>query len=120
MIPEKPEFPKKELVIEEDLEMLSKYDDRKDELKASHASYIREHPELKTLMADFLQEVLTMRPKRFLPFAAEYFATCRQADASRKSSRASKVSRSRSRPDSTGVSTVASDVCVCEDPEPEW
>ena len=55
MVPEKTEFPKKDLVMEEDLELFSKYDDRKVELKASHASYIREHPELKTLMADFLQ-----------------------------------------------------------------
>ena len=64
------------------------------------------------------QEVLTMRPEPFLPFAANYFATYTQAETSRRPSR---VSKSRaSRVASTAPSNAVSDICVCEDPEPEW
>ena len=109
------------MVLEEDLELLSKYDDRKVEIKASHASYIREHPELKTLMADFLQEVLTMRPVHFLSFAANYFTSFRQAETSRIPSRQTKVSTPKSRGETAPPSTAASsDVCVCEEPDPDW
>jgi len=110
---EKPTFEKRDLVMEEDLELFSKYQDRMDELKASHGTYLRQHPELKTIMSDFLQEVLTMKPGKFLPFAASYFATFRQAEqTSRKPSQASKASK---------VSTAASGtpICVCDTPEPE-
>ena len=109
-----PTFVKRDLVMEEDLELSSKYQDRMDELKASHGTFLRQHPELKTIMSDFLQEVLAMKPAQFLLFAASYFAAFRQAEStSRKPSRAYKTSKS--------VSTAASatPLCDCEDPEPE-
>ncbi|KAJ8255275.1 hypothetical protein GJAV_G00203040 [Gymnothorax javanicus] len=65
---------KKPLVWEEDLQLCSKFLDRKEALKADHALYIRQHPELKALLADFLQFMLLRRPDDVFSFAAEYFA----------------------------------------------
>ncbi|XP_006636372.2 ciliogenesis-associated TTC17-interacting protein [Lepisosteus oculatus] len=65
---------KKPLVWEEDMQLYSRFLDRKEELKASHASYVRHHPELKVLMADFLQFLLLRKPNDIFSFAAEYFA----------------------------------------------
>ena len=112
---EKPIFEKRDLIMEEDLELFSKYEDRMDELKASHGTYLRQHPELKTIMSDFLQEVLTMKPTKFLPFAASYFATFRQVDSpSRRPSRSSKAKSV-----STAASVPVTPVCVCDEPEPD-
>ncbi|KAG7464143.1 hypothetical protein MATL_G00184130 [Megalops atlanticus] len=71
---DKPVFEKKPLVWEEDMQLCSKFLDRKEELEADHASYIRHHPELKALMADFLQFLLLRKPDNVFSFAAEYFA----------------------------------------------
>ncbi|MFT7818103.1 ciliogenesis-associated TTC17-interacting protein [Arapaima gigas] len=70
----KPAFEKKHLLWEEDMQMYSKFLDRKEELKASHASYVRHLPELKALLADFLQFLLLRKPEDIFSFAAEYFA----------------------------------------------
>lgn len=72
---EKPAFEKKELNWEEDMMLFSKYLDRKEELKASHLTYIRHHPELKCLLADFLQQLLLRKPDQVLPFAESFFST---------------------------------------------
>jgi len=71
----KPEFEKKELNWEEDMMLFSKYLDRKEELKASHLTYIRHHPELKCLLADFLQQLLLRKPEQVLPFAESFFSS---------------------------------------------
>ncbi|XP_023695765.1 ciliogenesis-associated TTC17-interacting protein isoform X1 [Paramormyrops kingsleyae] len=71
---EKPVFEKKPLVWEEDMQMFSRFLDRKEELRSSHASYVQEHPELKALLADFLQFLLLRKPDDVLSFAVEYFA----------------------------------------------
>ncbi|XP_036401868.1 ciliogenesis-associated TTC17-interacting protein [Megalops cyprinoides] len=71
---DKPVFEKKPLVWEEDMQLCSKFLDRKEELEADHASYIRHHPELKALMADFLQFLLLRKPDDVFSFAADYFA----------------------------------------------
>uniref|UniRef100_H3AKQ6 Ciliogenesis-associated TTC17-interacting protein n=1 Tax=Latimeria chalumnae TaxID=7897 RepID=H3AKQ6_LATCH len=70
----KPTFEKKSLNWEEDLQLYSRYLDRKEELKANHATYIRHHPELKALLSDFLQFLLLRKPHDIPTFAAEYFA----------------------------------------------
>ncbi|KAG5852456.1 ciliogenesis-associated TTC17-interacting protein [Anguilla anguilla] len=67
-------FEKKPLVWEEDMQLCSTFLDRKEALKADHASYVRQHPELKALMADFLQFLLLRKPDDVFSFAAEYFA----------------------------------------------
>ena len=107
----KPKFEKTELVMEEDLELFSKYQDRMDELKASHDTYTRQHPELKTILSDFLQEVVTLKPAKFLPFAASYFSAFRQLENS--SRKASRTSRAKSQT----ASVASSDKCACDSPE---
>ncbi|CAB1325929.1 unnamed protein product [Coregonus sp. 'balchen'] len=43
-----------------------------EELKAEHASYLRQHPDLHAMMADFLQfrDVIMFAYKDFSPFAS--------------------------------------------------
>ncbi|CAH1788615.1 unnamed protein product [Owenia fusiformis] len=72
---EKPKFPKKPLNWEEDMQLYSKFLDRKEELKGDHAVYMRHHPELKALLADFLQFLLLRKPDDVISFAAEYFSS---------------------------------------------
>ncbi|XP_058258807.1 ciliogenesis-associated TTC17-interacting protein [Hemibagrus wyckioides] len=64
---------KKPLVWEEDIELYSKFIDRKEELKADHSSYVRQHPELKALLADFLQMLLLRKPQDVFSFARDFF-----------------------------------------------
>ncbi|XP_062852917.1 ciliogenesis-associated TTC17-interacting protein isoform X3 [Trichomycterus rosablanca] len=72
---QKPVFEKKPLVWQEDMELYSKFLDRKEELKADHFSYIRQHPELKTLLADFLQFLLLRKPQNVFSFAHDFFSS---------------------------------------------
>ncbi|XP_046553649.1 ciliogenesis-associated TTC17-interacting protein-like [Haliotis rubra] len=72
--PPKPTFEKQPLNWEEDMQLYSRFLDRKEELKGDHAVYMRHHPELKALLADFLQFLLLRKPDDVLSFAAEYFA----------------------------------------------
>jgi len=44
-------------------------------LKAGHATWLREHPELQTLVADFLQFVLFRKPDNVVDVSANYFAS---------------------------------------------
>ncbi|KAM9349974.1 ciliogenesis-associated TTC17-interacting protein [Symphorus nematophorus] len=66
-------FEKIPLVWEEDMQMRSKFLDRKEELKADHASYLRQHPEIRALISDFLQFLLLRKPDDVFQFAREYF-----------------------------------------------
>nr|XP_046263269.1 ciliogenesis-associated TTC17-interacting protein [Scatophagus argus] len=66
-------FEKIPLVWEEDMQMHSKFLDRKEELKADHASYLRRHPEIRALISDFLQFLLLRKPDDVFQFAREYF-----------------------------------------------
>ncbi|KAM9845451.1 ciliogenesis-associated TTC17-interacting protein [Aulostomus maculatus] len=61
------------LVWEEDMQMHSKFLDRKEELKADHTSYLRQHPEIRALMSDFLQFLLLRKPDDVFQFARDYF-----------------------------------------------
>ncbi|XP_041478330.1 ciliogenesis-associated TTC17-interacting protein-like [Lytechinus variegatus] len=72
---EKPTFPKKPLNWEEDMQLYSQFLDRKEELKGDHATYMRHHPELKALLADFLQFLLLRKPEDIVSFAADYFSS---------------------------------------------
>ncbi|XP_010887155.1 ciliogenesis-associated TTC17-interacting protein [Esox lucius] len=65
---------KKPLVWEEDMEMYSKFLDRKVELKAGHSSYLRKCPELRAMMSDFVQFLLLRKPSNVFVFAHEYFS----------------------------------------------
>lgn len=70
----KPVFEKKEINWEEDMQLHSKFLDRKEELKGDHATYMRHHPELRALLADFLQFLLLRKPDDVIAFAADYFS----------------------------------------------
>lgn len=70
----KPVFEKKQLNWEEDMQMHSRFVDRKEELKGDHATYMRHHPELRALLADFLQFLLLRKPDDVIAFAADYFS----------------------------------------------
>ncbi|KAI4544439.1 hypothetical protein MG293_004705 [Ovis ammon polii] len=69
----RPAFKKKPLVWEEDLELYSWFLDRKEELRISHNSYLRQHPEAQALISDFLLFLLLRQPVDVVTFAAEYF-----------------------------------------------
>ncbi|KAM6129586.1 ciliogenesis-associated TTC17-interacting protein [Pterocles gutturalis] len=69
-----PPFPKQPLDWEEDIQLCSWFLDRKEELQASHATYIRQHPEIQALLADFLQALLLQQPCDPISFAAQFFA----------------------------------------------
>ncbi|XP_035860940.1 ciliogenesis-associated TTC17-interacting protein [Sander lucioperca] len=66
-------FEKIPLVWEEDMQMRSKFLDRKEELKADHASYLRQHPDIRALISDFLQFLLLRKPDDVFQVAREYF-----------------------------------------------
>ncbi|KAL4222899.1 hypothetical protein ACF0H5_018939 [Mactra antiquata] len=72
--PAKPTFEKQTLRWEDDAQLYSQFLDRKEELKADHAKYMHHHPELKALLADFMQFLLLRKPDDVIAFAAEYFA----------------------------------------------
>ncbi|XP_077580299.1 ciliogenesis-associated TTC17-interacting protein isoform X2 [Stigmatopora nigra] len=61
------------LVWEEDIQMRSKFLDRKEDLKADHASYLKANPEIRALISDFLQFLLLKKPDDVFEFAREYF-----------------------------------------------
>uniref|UniRef100_A0A3Q3X4B6 Ciliogenesis-associated TTC17-interacting protein n=1 Tax=Mola mola TaxID=94237 RepID=A0A3Q3X4B6_MOLML len=61
------------LIWEEDMQMRSKFLDRKEELKADHASYLRRHPDIRALISDFLQFLLLRKPDDVFQFARDYF-----------------------------------------------
>ncbi|KAK2169811.1 hypothetical protein NP493_1176g00033 [Ridgeia piscesae] len=72
---ERPTFEKKDLDWEDDMELYSKYLDKKEELKADYAYYMRKHPELKAMLADFVQFLLLRKPTDTIAFAADYFSS---------------------------------------------
>uniref|UniRef100_F6WFD2 Ciliogenesis-associated TTC17-interacting protein n=1 Tax=Monodelphis domestica TaxID=13616 RepID=F6WFD2_MONDO len=69
----KPVFGKKSLDWEEDPQLFAIFRDRKEELQASHTTYMRRHPEAQTLISDFLLFLLLRQPTNVVTFAAEYF-----------------------------------------------
>jgi hypothetical protein len=85
----KPEIPKRDLKWENDLELRSKFIDRRvshllnttpnslifqEELIDDYKSYIYHHPDITALASDFLQSVLIMKPENILEYATEFFA----------------------------------------------
>lgn len=66
-------YQKKELNWQTDLELHSKFLDRKKQLWAEHASYAAHNPDLRALLSDFLQHLLIDKPADVLDFCAQYF-----------------------------------------------
>ncbi|XP_063690465.1 ciliogenesis-associated TTC17-interacting protein-like [Bolinopsis microptera] len=70
-----PDFGKGKLHWEDDIEMLSHFLDRKEELKEDHVNYMKRHPELKAILGDFLQFLLMRKPSDVIEFAADFFSS---------------------------------------------
>ncbi|XP_016012220.2 ciliogenesis-associated TTC17-interacting protein isoform X2 [Rousettus aegyptiacus] len=68
-----PVFKKKPLVWEEDMELYSKFLDRKEQLRLSHTRYLQQHPDAQALISDFLLFLLLRQPADVVTFAAEFF-----------------------------------------------
>lgn len=49
--------------------------DFQEELVAGHATYMRQNPELRNLVSDFVQFLLLRKPTDVLAFSADYFET---------------------------------------------
>ncbi|XP_063789994.1 ciliogenesis-associated TTC17-interacting protein isoform X2 [Pseudophryne corroboree] len=69
----KPVFEQKALNFEEDAQLLSEFQDRKEELISEHETYLRRHPEIKILLGDFMQFLLLRKPDDIIAFAADFF-----------------------------------------------
>jgi len=72
---EKPCFPKKAINIDEDMEMVSRFTDRTEQLQQDHLSYMRHHPEVRDIISDFFQFMLIRQPDDVVAAAAGYFST---------------------------------------------
>lgn len=59
---------------------ISHLNDRKVALKDSHFTYLTQHPELRSILADFTAAVLLEKPMNIFPFAAEHFASLSHDD----------------------------------------
>ena len=47
---------------------------RKDELKAAHQTYLAKHPEIESLVGDFMSALLLEKPSNVLQFAKDHFS----------------------------------------------
>ena len=47
----------------------------KNELKNEYDEYLADHPEVRALMADYMQSVLSFKPNDVLAFSARYFGS---------------------------------------------
>jgi len=57
------------------LQEISHLHDRKNELKELHFVYVKHHPELRSLLADFTAALLLEKPANVFAFATEHFAS---------------------------------------------
>ncbi|XP_053545781.1 ciliogenesis-associated TTC17-interacting protein [Bombina bombina] len=71
----KPVFGKKVLDWEEDMQLHSEFLGRKEELISDHTTYLHQHPEMKILLADFMQFLLLRKPDDVVSFAADFFGS---------------------------------------------
>ncbi|XP_069703648.1 uncharacterized protein [Periplaneta americana] len=62
-----------ECVWEDDMELASKYLDCETQHRASHRSYLADHPEVRALLKDFMQATLLLKPSNVLSFATDFF-----------------------------------------------
>ncbi|RTG80978.1 uncharacterized protein DC041_0007774 [Schistosoma bovis] len=69
----KPVVTKVSLNWEDDLELYSRFLDRKDEIKAQYLLYLRDHPEIHDMISDFIKSLLLHKPDEVVKYASEYF-----------------------------------------------
>ncbi|XP_036109248.1 ciliogenesis-associated TTC17-interacting protein [Molossus molossus] len=68
-----PVFEKKPLPWEEDMELYSRFLERKEQLRLSHSRYLQQHPDAEALISDFMLFLLLRQPADVVTFAAEFF-----------------------------------------------
>ncbi|CAH8525337.1 unnamed protein product [Heterobilharzia americana] len=68
-----PVIPHISLNWEDDLELYSRFLDRKDEIKAQYLLYLRDHPEIRDMISDFIKSLLLHKPDEVVKYASEYF-----------------------------------------------
>lgn len=56
-----------------DLQLFSLYLDRKELCLAHAKSYLRDRPDIKRILADYVQNILQMKPDDVIAFTTEYF-----------------------------------------------
>jgi len=56
-----------------DLELYAKYITQRREKAGEYRTYLKDHPELRALLSDFLQAALQQKPANIVGFAANYF-----------------------------------------------
>ncbi|KAI6647332.1 Ciliogenesis-associated TTC17-interacting protein [Oopsacas minuta] len=61
------------LAWNEDVEMISKYLDEKDSLETGYIDYIRSHPRIRGILADYLHHILIRKPDDVFHATAEFF-----------------------------------------------
>ena len=66
---------KKELNWENDMQLKSSYLDKKEELKNEYDQYLHDHPDLKAIMGDYIQSLISFKPNDVAAFSAKYFAS---------------------------------------------
>ncbi|XP_037537394.1 ciliogenesis-associated TTC17-interacting protein [Nematolebias whitei] len=74
-LPSKTEREKIPLEWDKDMQTHCDFLDRKEELHADRASYLKEHPEVRALLSDFLAFLLLRKPDDVFQSAREYFRT---------------------------------------------
>eukprot|EP01137_Pigoraptor_chileana_P011627 Opistho-2@62801 len=69
----KPVVPSEDAFWETDMELMSDFIQKKDQLRRDHQTYIEQHPELTALLSDFMSVLLQRTPDNVYEFAAEFF-----------------------------------------------
>ncbi|KAF5292643.1 hypothetical protein FQR65_LT11195 [Abscondita terminalis] len=75
-------------IWEKDMQMLSKYLDSKTTFAMDIKSYLVDHPEIKNMMADYVQKTLFMKPEDVIGFTIKHF---KQYCPDRKKSRSNNI-----------------------------
>jgi guanylate kinase len=57
-----------------DPELQNFYNDIKSEIKGEHADYIKQHPEIRQVLNDYLSNILLHKPEDVYSFTKDYFS----------------------------------------------
>ncbi|XP_025830962.1 ciliogenesis-associated TTC17-interacting protein-like [Agrilus planipennis] len=60
-------------VWENDMELFSRYLDRKEQRHLKLIQYLKDHQELKNILSDYLSRILIMKPTEVIDFTVDYF-----------------------------------------------
>ena len=57
------------------MQLKSSYLDKKEELKNEYDQYLHDHPDVKAIMGDYVQSLISFKPNDVAAFSAKYFAS---------------------------------------------